>query len=333
MDKVKEGKIEINVPTGRIYDAAVFYNKDAEIVRDISVAVLSVFKTKVEDIEMLDALSASGVSGIRYVKEVGVKAVLNDNNPKAIELIKNNIELNSVEVEVSNKDANLIMRERLFDFIDLDPFGSPSIFMDSVARSLKYNRLLAVSATDGGALSGSFPNACFRKYAIKVGRTPYYSELGIRVLITFIMNSFARYDKAFRPLLFLIYKHYYRVYGIIEGSGKVTKMLKQYGTIDNIGPIYLGPIKDDEFIKQVIDELEKRDFKNKDKEIAILTKILREINVPFYYDISKMHLAKVPAVHDIILKLKENGFEASRSSLCDTGVKTNAKLEEFMKIL
>ena len=218
LQRVDEGLVELEVPIGRIYDAPVFYNKDAEIVRDISVAVLSVFKSKVNDIEMLDALSATGASGIRYIKEVGVKGVLNDKNPKAVELIKKNIELNSVKAEVTNKDANLVMRERLFDFIDIDPFGTPSVFMDSAAHSLKFNRLLAVTATDAGALSGSFPNACLRKYGIKAHRTPYYPELGLRVLITFIMNSFAKYDKAFRPLLFLAHKHYYRVYGIVEGS-------------------------------------------------------------------------------------------------------------------
>jgi len=41
--KIKEGNVEINVPIGRNYDAPVFYNKDAEFVRDISVAGLSVF--------------------------------------------------------------------------------------------------------------------------------------------------------------------------------------------------------------------------------------------------------------------------------------------------
>ncbi len=255
IQKIKEGDIELEVPIGRIYDAPVFYNSDAEVVRDISVAVLSVFSKQVDSIEFFDALSASGASGIRYSKEVGVKGILNDKNPKAFELIKKNVELNKIDVEVSNKDANLVMRERLFDFIDIDPFGSPSVFMDSVAHSLKYGRLLAVTATDTGALAGSFPTACLRKYGIKAGRAAYYPELGLRVLITFVMNSFAKYDKAFRPLLFLAHKHYYRVYGVVESSGKVTKMLKSYGTVDNIGPIYLGPIKDDEFIKNVIDEL------------------------------------------------------------------------------
>ena len=43
-----------------------------------------------------------------------------------------------------------------FDCIDLDPYGSPSIFLDSAIRSVKNGGLLLVTATDAGPLCGSF---------------------------------------------------------------------------------------------------------------------------------------------------------------------------------
>ena len=334
LQKIKEGQVEVSVPVGRKYDAPVFYNKDAEFVRDINVAVLSIFKKEIgSDMKILDALSATGISGIRYAKEVGVNAVLNDKNPVAAELIRKNASENNVNVTILNKDANLVMRESLYDFIDVDPFGSPCVFLDSVAHSVKYNRLVAISATDTGALSGSFPNACLRKYGIRATRTHYYNEVGVRVLITAIMNSFMRYNKAFRPLLFLAHKHYYRIWGIAEGTRNIAKQLKHYNYVNGFGPIYLGPIKDNDFIRKVRREIDERNFKMKNDEIKFLSKIIFEIDEPFYYNINKMHLAKVPKIDDIIYELKKKGFVASRSSLCDTGIKTDANKEEFNKLI
>ena len=92
LSKIREGKVEVNVPVGCKYDAPVFYNEDAEFVRDINIAVLSVFQNHLgSEMQILDALSASGVSGIRYAKEVsGVKVTLNDKNPEAVKLIERN---------------------------------------------------------------------------------------------------------------------------------------------------------------------------------------------------------------------------------------------------
>jgi len=330
--EIIEGLVKIDVPYGRIYDAEVFYNPDARFVRDINVAVLSVFQRELgSEMSILDALSASGMSGIRYAKEVpSVSVTLNDRNPEAVKLMEKNTEKNNVSVTILNKDANLVMRENLYDFIDIDPFGSPCIFMDSAAHSVKYNRLVAVTATDTGALCGSFSNACMRKYGIRAVKTPYYQELGLRVLITFIMNTFMRYEKAFRPLLCISHKHYYRVWGVVEGAGKVNDLMKQYKNVDKIGLLYMGKIKDNDFVRKVKDEIEKRGFDK--KELNLMGRIIAEIDEPFYYDISKMKIKKVPKIDDVIYELKKKGFDASRSSLCDSGIKTNASLEEFEKI-
>lgn len=330
--EIAEGLVKVDVPEGRIYDAEVFYNPDARFVRDINVAVLSVFQKEIGDVVVLDALSASGVSGIRYAKEVpGVTVTLNDRNPDAVKLIEKNINKNNVDVTVLNKDANLAMREKIYDFVDIDPFGTPSVFMDSAAHSVKYNRMLAVSATDTGALCGSFSNACLRKYGIRAVKTPHYRELGLRVLVTFIMNSFMRYDKAFRPLLCVAHKHYYRVWGVAEGAGKINDLLKQYKLLDKIGHVYMGKIKDNDFVRRVKDEIERRGFEK--NEIKLMNRIIGEIDEPLYYNLDSMELKQMPKIDDVIFELKKKGFEASRSSVCDSGIKTNATEEELKKII
>ncbi|RLF76380.1 tRNA (guanine(10)-N(2))-dimethyltransferase, partial [Thermococci archaeon] len=81
LGEVREGKARILVPkAARIYDAPVFYNPAMAFNRDISVLALKVIKPE----EALDALSATGVRGIRYALETPVREVwLNDINGEA----------------------------------------------------------------------------------------------------------------------------------------------------------------------------------------------------------------------------------------------------------
>ena len=45
-------------------------------------------------------------------------------------------------------DFLAILHSKGFDYIDLDPFGSPNIFLDSAVKRLGRNGILAVTATD-----------------------------------------------------------------------------------------------------------------------------------------------------------------------------------------
>ena len=71
-------------------------------------------------------------------------------------------------------------------------------------------------------------------------------------------------------------------------SGKITKQLKQYGNIDGV-QIYLGPIKDNDFVRKVKREVDEREFKMKNDEIKVLNKIIVEIDSPFYFNINKLN--------------------------------------------
>lgn len=55
-------------------------------------------------------------------------------------------------------------RENQFDAIDLDPYGCPSIFLDSAVQAIKDGGLLLVTATDMAVLAGNSPETCYSKY-------------------------------------------------------------------------------------------------------------------------------------------------------------------------
>lgn len=97
--------------------------------------------------KILEALAASGLRSIRYALEIPQveTVVANDFSQKAFNSIQSNVKRNDVEGKVvpSLREASMLMyehREPLterFDVIDLDPYGSPSQFLDSTVQSVR----------------------------------------------------------------------------------------------------------------------------------------------------------------------------------------------------
>lgn len=356
LKKIKEGRIELFVPESDKVSKkmSVFYNPKMEFNRNVSVSVLSVFQKK-EKLKVCDALAATGVRGLRYAKELFAEVILNDKNPLAVELIKKNIGLNKLKAETENKDANILLSEKIFSVVDIDPFGSPSPFLDSAAKSVFWKGLLCVTATDTSLVS--YPNASLRKYGIKSIKTDYYNELGLRIILSSIILNCAKYEKAFVPVLCFSKQHYYRFFGKIErGVKKVNEVLNKFGFVmhcfncgnrkygeleikcecgkrfEICGPLYLEDINNKEFLEKVIKECEKRNFL---EEAIFLRKMLEEDSL-FYYDLhyfAKLYKIELPKIDLIIEKLKKKGFNVSRTHFCLTGIKTNANFEEIRNIL
>jgi len=364
--KIQEGKIKFFAPEGRIYNAPVFYNPEAELTRDISVSAIQAFQKQFKNkITICDALAGTGIRGLRYAKEVtGIKKViLNDKNPIAVKLIKKNIKENKLsrKCKANKEDANILLRNNVFVVIDLDPFGSPNVFMDSAARSIYHKGFLCVTATDQAALAGTYPKSCLRKYGIKSIKTEFYNELGVRILISFIILNLARYDRAFMPVLSFSTKHYYRVFGRIEHAGKISGLLKDFGYVnycpkclerkigdiekldhkkhvfENCGLIYLGKINDKKFCKKVLADIRKRDFKLKKDEEKLLKILIEEAEMPaFYYDLHSLARklkTNIPKLEVLIKKLKKKGFKASRTHFCLTAIKTDADYKKFCRLV
>jgi len=353
--KVREGSIELYVPDtdipehGRKYG---FYNPEMSLDRDISVAVLSVFKKMFSEkskneIEICDPLCATGVRGLRYKKEVGGDVTLNDKNERAIELARKNAKLNKLSVSIKNESAALLLAEKTFDVIDVDPFGSPCLFIDSAARSLSKFSFLCVTATDTATLFGVYPNACERKYGVRPFRCQFSKELGTRILAGFVIKELAKYGKCFTPVLCYARRHYIRTFGTVENSvEKTNEILTEFdflscddglwkkGIVDEhkIGKIYLGKLHDKDFCGKVLEEIKKRNLDG----AKIVNTVTGETDDLFYYDmhwVAKKYKKRLAKADNIVLKLREKGFRASRTVFCDNGIKTNAGIEELVNAL
>ena len=131
MKIIEEGNVKIKFPDfDKVSsDAPVFYNPRMEFNRDNSILALQAYQKEVDrEINICDLFGGSGIRGIRYKKEIeGVGDVyINDINPLANGFTKINAELNDVEVNIDQREANIELRNNMgqFDVIDIDPFGT-----------------------------------------------------------------------------------------------------------------------------------------------------------------------------------------------------------------
>ena len=64
-----------------------------------------------------------------------------------------------------------------FQIIDLDPYGSPSQFLDGAVQAIDEGGLLCVTCTDMGALCGNHGEAAFAKYGCMPLKAKYCHEM------------------------------------------------------------------------------------------------------------------------------------------------------------
>lgn len=241
-NRVKEGQAECLFHKT---SNQVFYNPIQEFNRDLSIACLNTY-SKINNnkkLRILEALAASGIRSMRYAKEIEncTDIVANDFDKKAVELIDLNTKLNGVEniVKSNFDDATVLMNrmyseKKLFDSIDLDPYGSPSMFLDSAVRSIKSGGMLLVTATDAGVLCGNGADTCYTKYGAMSIRTPSCHEMALRILLQSINSHAIRYSKYIVPVLSLSIDFYFRVFVLVFDG-----QMKAKQSLSNIGFVYI----------------------------------------------------------------------------------------------
>lgn len=342
MNPQKEGLIEVFASNGSSDKGPgkrknVFYNKAMEVNRDLTIMLLDALEKKPK--LCLDGFGASGIRGIRLNKELGLKAIITDNNPIAVEYIRKNVEHNEAGVEVYNENFFSIVSRKKFDFIDIDPFGSPVPFIDCALYNIKNNGILGVTTTDTANLTGTYPNKTMRRYLAKTKKTFAMHEIGVRILLGYIARMAAKFDKGTEPLAVLSNDHFYRVFVRIKnGANRANNSLENMGFIENnpfikeeIGPLWIGNMYSQEILKSFNI---KPFFGSKD----ILTKMLDcwkyEDTMILFYDTSVLDkcykFQQQPSLENVISILEEDGYIAGRTHFSFTGIKTDASLDDVL---
>jgi len=349
MNLIIEGQTKLLIETKQIVDKKmpIFYNPVMSTNRDISLLFLQALEKN--ELTIADPLAGSGIRSLRILKELNEnvvkKIVINDIKLEESSLYKN-LEINNINLEkiiIKKQDANqLLNSEGHFDYIDLDPFGSPNQFLDSAIRALKRNAFLAITATDTSALCGSYPLACIRKYWAVPLRNELMHEFAVRILIRKIQLIGAQHEKALIPKISYAKEHYVRIFFQAFNNKKmVDEILKNqdYYIFKNEkkGPIWRGKINDTDILNQILKKTQTLEISKKTLKLLEMLKQESEINELFFFDVHELasqHKIKIlPKLEKIIETLKKQEFQASRTHFNVNAIKTNAPIEKILRII
>ena len=361
---VVEGKAKL------LLSGDVFYNPKMKKLRDISVLFVKFFSMPNDS--LLDSTCATGVRGIRYIKEADIKKVIFlDINKDAAKNAQDNLKLNDIKTKVKNisiQEYCSSAEKEPFEFIDLDPFGSPQPHINDIIKVAKDGTYLMITATDTAVLCGAHSNACLKSYFAEPMHNELCKESGIRILLGYITRVAATFNFGIEPVLSISDMHYMRVFlRLSHGAKKAVSSIKECGfasfcnncrsfeyakgTTPNIeqkckfcknqvrffGPFYLGSINNKKKIDEIISYNAENNIIEDHKSInEILIRISNELDIAFFYSIPKItkSIGSVSASPDKIIKtLQNNGFLASRTQFDKDGIKTTANIEDIKKIL
>jgi tRNA (guanine26-N2/guanine27-N2)-dimethyltransferase len=376
---VPKNSLDVKVPPPH-YPA--FFNPVANLNRDLSIYVYNTFldeyyNKKNSQITFADALGGIGSRGLRVAVEVPKVShiYINDINQLAIAAAKKSAILNNVDEKCFfsiNEVCKFLIsrpteRNKRFTIIDLDPFGSPSPFIDCVLRSIEDEGLISITATDTAVLSGIYQAVCLRKYfGLSINNT-YSNEVATRLLISSIALIAARLGISLSPIFVHSNRHYFRVFLQISlSNSKANKVFDNLGYIRHCfkcgersftfiyseeicprcnsklniaGRLWIGNLFNKNIIshllKKYLDNL-KDDKKNKKIKQIFNTSLEELDNIPYYFSVDElgsMLKASPKKLNEIIDQIISSGYIASKTVFRSTGLKTNASMAEILSIL
>ena len=360
---VTEGGVELEVPgeSTEGIDAAVFYNPDQELNRDLTVAVLRAFRDRWPDAATyLDGMTASGVRGIRAAAD-GWRVSCCDADPTATDLARENLDRNGLTASVHTRDVNALCHEESFDVVDLDPFGTPMPFADAAFASAR--RLVCVTATDTAPLCGAHFASGVRHYDAVPRNTDYHREMGLRILLGALTRVAARRDVGVTPLFAHATRHYVRTYlAVRETATAANVALESLGFLahcedclfrthahgrfpelprtcpncesDRVlraGPLWLDRTVDPEFVASARTRVDDA-WGSAEQARSLLETVADELDRPTHYDqhvLCKRWGVPANAMEAFLGDLVDAGHAVSRTHHGGTTFKTDATVEEI----
>ncbi len=258
-----------------------------------------------------------------------------------------------------------------YTFIELDPFGSPIPFLWPAFYYLvrtgarKRPAYLSITATDGPVLCGLQKEAARKYYKVEPLHNSFCHETGLRILIRAAAETALLLNAGVEPLVSFYYRHQFKtILRVQKGEDAARKTLFFIGraidpfTKKAYGPIWLGPLHD----KQTIKEMERKAREAKEraeqekkekgekgeggkrglwrKSLVYVEAFEKELNIdkPYFFslpDVFKRYGIKgnMLSVKKVISLLRQKGYKAEPTHIDSEGVKTNASVEELVKLI
>jgi tRNA (guanine26-N2/guanine27-N2)-dimethyltransferase len=334
----------------------VFYNPLMKSNRNISIVLLNNISNK--NMKLALPLAGSGIRGLRFLKELKRGKIqelyVNDIKDNFESQFLENAKLSEMKLKniiVSNLDANLFMLGYMgFDYVDLDPFGTPNPFLAAAVSRISRKGILAVTATDTAALTGTYPKVTKRKYWGRSYRNYLMHETGLRILIRKVQLQGVQFDKALVPILSYHKDHYFRIYFVsLKGKEKCDVILKEHqyllfcpkclnfkksnynsercecsSRFEIAGPLWTGKLFDSKLISKMA---KNNPFSEEQKFLDILKEESKKDVFGFYdMHIIAKKFKHAPQKNEVLGKLK-----AAPTHFSPTGFRTEKGIKEIIK--
>ena len=316
-----------------------FYNPTNAVNRDVSAVLLARWPGGLRD--AFDGLAATGAWGIRIALEASVpRVVFNDRSRDACDLVRANLDRNHVDGEVRTADMQDVLRSESFDFVDIDPFGPPTPFLRAAIAGDRPEFGLGVTATDTAPLSGTYPEACVRRYGARPLRCPQGHEIGLRILIGHIARRAAEAGRVIEPVLSFSAEHFLRTHlRVLRGRdpAPIATFTRdpdggfhpcEPSERGSIGPLWSGPLSD----REVLSRLRTTEW-SRSQAMRLLDALRSEADLPPFFastdDLARRLRVSPPRLDRFLDALRAMGYRAARTHFNPRGVKTDAPMGDI----
>ncbi len=346
--ELREGAARLlvpDVPRGRGPGKAgllPFYNPTMAVNRDLSAIVLARWPRPVRS--ALDGLAATGAWGIRMALEARVTGLtFNDRSSMAATLVRENLERNRVDARVVVGDLATHLTTASYDFVDVDPFGTPVPFLAPALRSDRPVHGLGITATDTAVLSGTYPDACARRYDARPLRCHQGAEIGLRILLGYCARLAAGREATIRPLVSFAAEHFLRTFLLVERGRRPPPLLhvvrRRPGEFvpaageaaDAIGPLWMGPLCDSAFVRSLVPSLW-----SLPSTARLLATLQAEADLPPYFvttdELAAEARGSPPSLERFLDGLRSAGYRAARTHFHPRGVRTDSPYDDLVRI-
>ena len=363
-----EGKTRLLVPAVSLKvdpppTSPVFFNPAASVNRDFTVAVTSA----AGGTAFCDSMAGVGARGLRVAHEAeGVeRVVMVDFNRQALALARRGAVLNRVKGKCGFADGETSSylhsrygSEGRFDFVDVDPFGSPVRQLPAALCATSDGGVLSVTATDTAVLCGVYPKVSKRRYGATPLNNHFSHETGARILLGAVARLGASLDIGIEGVASHTTRHYVRVFArVLSGASKADQAMGNLGYVSwcrscgeiessaeprrtctcggvprAAGPLWLGALTD----QLVVAEARRRSVEMCIPAAAEVAASLIGVDnfPPWSFSIEGVCSAlKIPTVPELEVyrNLMAAGWRAMRTPFEKTGVKTDAPNQEVVE--
>jgi tRNA (guanine26-N2/guanine27-N2)-dimethyltransferase len=292
-----------------------------------------------------EMMAATGARGLRIAVEAGPFAsfTLTEANPEAADVLIENAR-SIPAARAFAWDAHRVPEGTPFDYVDLDPYGTPAPFVAIALSAVRPGGILAVTATDMMVLAGVQPGACERRYGARPIRGRLGPEGGLRILLAFLAREARQQGRSVRSVLSYVHDHHVRAIVEVGESGPsedpIDRISPSAWSGPDVGPgphgpLWLGPL----FDPTVVRALRPPPHAAEPREARLfLARVQEEVeaDVPFYYEsnvlAASLRLARPPPLTEMLDGVRACGYRAARTHARPEGFRSDAPRTEVERI-